>query len=167
MITLDSDSPQGIDQMLEYLYTFEAPYFVDATEAKSAYIIADKYDLQDLKSASYRVMLEKLKEGCETFYPWTFEKNTKLLLLIEEIWTWAYSDTRDFKETILRGFLASAPRTIEKKQFQDFMWAHIEFGVLFMRNAVNTGRTEISTDLSEPPKVSQTFAGAKRVRRDD
>jgi len=112
-------------------------------------------------------MLEKLKEGCVHFYLRTADKNTKLLLLIGKIWTWTYSNTRDFKETILRGFLASAPETIEKKQFQDFMWAHREFGVLFMPNAVNTGRTEISTDLSEPLKLSQTFARAKRVRRDN
>lgn len=141
MIDLENDDPQGIEQMLEYLYTLQVPQLAHVSHARSAYIIADRYGLQALKDSCCEVLCAKLQQDCLIF-DWTpSDDKAELLSIVSEIWSWKFSDTLKFHEAILRGFTASASTTLADKHFQDFMWEHRDFGIVFMQTALqNRGR---------------------------
>ena len=136
MIHLHDDNPQRVEQMLEYLYTLQVPHLARVSQAQSAYIIADKYGLQALKDASCEVMCAKVDQDCHNFHSMASDDKAELLSIVGQIWSWKFSDTVKFHEAILRGFITSASVTMVDKQFQDFMWEHKPFGILFMRNAL-------------------------------
>lgn len=106
MVTLDDDPAEGVDVLLEYLYTFEEPDFDKnagqiLTRAEHAFTLGDKYSLPQLRLFG----LQQLSICIHAeFSNWAGKSDAikeRMLTQICRIWSWEQQGSGVIRELCL------------------------------------------------------------------
>lgn len=119
--------------MLEYIYTLEIPELSTIADAKSAYMLGDKYNLPKLHQQG-SIRLCALLRLCWNAWAQVDEalKGT-FVFHFQDIFTWTHPGADRFKKVILDSFCQSASDAIEDTTFRHLLSQNKDFDLDFMR----------------------------------
>lgn len=144
---LIDDPGEGVDAMLEYLYTFESPNFEGSpcgshVKAEGAFIMGDKYDLGPLKELGRKKLLDNIQTSVRGWQsnPDQIDEEVQRLIInaIARLWTLQQDGSDSLREECLE-YLCTIPGVIrDSHQFQTLVNTNSAFRNQFVRHILST-----------------------------
>ena len=128
--------------MLEHLYTLDRPTiltgplaasFTNRNIAEQAYLIGDKYDLPDLRSAGYSSLENMVRN---VFQSWDVKNETtrkRTIAWIQTVWSWKHTELKKMRELCADRLAGMSESILDFEPFQKLMWENKEFGMEFIK----------------------------------
>ncbi|KAK5942850.1 hypothetical protein PMZ80_005416 [Knufia obscura] len=101
-VNLDEDPQDGVDMMLEYLYTLQKPIHPTRAKAETVYTIADKYDLQQLRLQALDVLMNHTGMICFSWERKSEEEKADTIDWIRKVRSWEQQNFAQLREICLR-----------------------------------------------------------------
>lgn len=142
LINLDDDRPDGVDILLLYLYTLEAPDFEKPAgthavqRVLSAVIIRDKYQALVLKSAGQNYVLKRMRDCTLGWCNIQTSLRNQWIIFAWRIWSKEFPPADEMKAKLLEIMVGIAKYLIEEPAFQKLLRRDIDFSLEFVRAVV-------------------------------
>lgn len=124
-MNLDMDPVEGVDVLLEYLYTHEKPNFNKKPgkvhlRAEYAFVLGDKYGLPELRDFGQQKLIQHINTCFNSWKPRTDAEKEQMYIQIEHIWSWQQEGSEEIRSTCLR-HLCTDTSVLEDKEFMDLI----------------------------------------------
>ncbi|KAK5094189.1 hypothetical protein LTR70_004239 [Exophiala xenobiotica] len=122
IVTLDDDDPEGVQLLLEYLYTLDLTYSC-AKYGEIAYLLGDKYGLLPLRTAGKNQLIRWFGKGTRVLDSLKDEKKAAYLYDLGRLWSWEMEDVTEIKDAVLAGLCISVRSgpLLQHRGFQKFL----------------------------------------------
>lgn len=123
VVTLNDDPPEGVDVLLEYLYTLAKPNFGKRAgqrhiRAEHAFTLGDKYGLPQLRSFGSQMLVQCVNSEFSTWHGKPDRIKQRMLGQIERIWSWQLEGS-DFIRDICLWNLSRMPQSEPDSMMRD------------------------------------------------
>ena len=136
-INLDDDTADGVNLLLEFLYTLQIPTWGSGTvafaTAERAFFLGDKYGVPSLRDAGLSKLKEYVTNVTEAWVKYGAGVNVSWVNRFDGVWSWDQEGSGALRETIISALLPISKTVIELVEFQDLVWKNRDFGLAFMR----------------------------------
>lgn len=134
IIMLDDDPPDGVQVLLEYLYTLEEPLISTLGEAEHAYLLGDKYGLPILRDAGKKSLIGMWGLTAAVFEWLPDYIKMDYLESIQELWSWTLDDVKEIQDVALAGLCSSARSgaLLHHQGFRNLLWQNKGFCIELM-----------------------------------
>lgn len=138
IVNLDEDDPEGVDVLLEYLYTLTEPTVNKAADkkhvrAEQAFIMGDKYGLGQLKTFGREKLYEGIQDDFRYWDKKTAAQKMEMVARLEKIWSWQQLGSAAIRDLCLKKLGTMSDSMLEDDRFMDLVWRQRVFGTAFMK----------------------------------
>lgn len=120
-MNLDEDPQDGVDMMLEYLYTLQKPIHPTRAKAETVYTIADKYDLQQLRLQALDVLMSHTGMICSSWERKSEEEKADTIDWIRKVRSWEQQDSAQLREICLRRLSGMSASMLDHEPFKKLL----------------------------------------------
>lgn len=147
MVKLDGDPIEGVEVLLEYLYTLGPPDFNKVAgesyiRAEYAYTLGDKYGLRQLQTFGREKLYEAIKDDVKGWEKKNKTEKQQMIELIEKIWSWKQKDFISMRELCVQRLSMMSVSMLEDEGFIDLVYGNRKLGTAWMKHLLVGQRTK-------------------------
>lgn len=138
-VKLNDDPPEGVDVLLEYLYTlgppdFKTPDGKSLTRAEHAFVLGDKYGLPELSMCGRKKLEECIQDDFKYWDQKSEIQKKSMMSLINKIWSCKQVEADVLRSFILQRLSSMSVSMIDDELFTAMLWENKDFGKAFFRH---------------------------------